>query len=192
MVNKSAGILVLCLLGGCIAIPEQIKVSQGQTLIKFNDVSDNSVGETVRWGGVITGLSQQDDVTSVIVTQYALLDSGQPAFALGSDGRFNAKLKSPLNIDKLEEGTVITIIGKVEELQNPYPDLRTTQLAIVQADDFYIWNGFSRADHPTVLDKDKDNDPAFIQRGKWGWQVKSEKEMQRERQERKNQQNSRY
>jgi starvation-inducible outer membrane lipoprotein len=95
-----------------------------------------------------------------------------------------------LDLASLEQGTVLTLVGKVEEVQNPYPELRTTQLAIVRADDFYVWNGFSRADHPTVVDKD--NDPAFIQRGKWGWQVKSEQEMQRERRERKNQQNSRY
>ena len=58
----------------------------------------------------------------------------------------------------------------------------------MQADAFYIWDGLSRADHPPTL---QDDDPAFIQRGKWGWQVKSEKDMQRERQERLNERNAR-
>lgn len=190
MVNKLVGIAVIFLLGGCTAFPEQIKVSQQHKLIYFNDVSEKSVGETVRWGGVITELSNQNGVVNVTVNQFPLLDSGQPTYASGSGGRFAAKFNNPLDLASLEQGTVLTLVGKVEEVQNPYPELRTTQLAIVRADDFYVWNGFSRADHPTVVDKD--NDPAFIQRGKWGWQVKSEKEMQRERRERKNQQNSRY
>jgi len=93
-----------------------------------------------------------------------------------------------LNIKNLEKGSVLTLVGNIEEVQNPYPELRTTQLALVEVDDFYVWNGLSKADHPKTLD----NDPAFIQRGKWGWQVRSEKEKQRERQERLNEKNSRY
>lgn len=187
MFNKLTGIVIVCLLGGCSVLPEEIKVSQEHKLIRFIDVSEDSVGETVRWGGIITGLSKQDGIANVEVTQFPLLASGQPVYASGSFGRFSAKLKSPLNIDNLEEGTVLTLIGKIEELQNPYPDLRTTQVAIVQTDDYYVWNGFSRADHPTT----ENNNPAFIERGKWGWQVKSQKEKQRERQELLNEQNSR-
>jgi starvation-inducible outer membrane lipoprotein len=188
MINKLAGIAVLCILVGCTAIPEQIKLSQDQNLLKFNQVTDSSVGETVRWGGVITALSKQDGAANVTITQYPLLHSGQPTYSTGSEGRFTVKFNEPLKIDGLQSGTVLTLIGKVEDIQNPHPDLRTTQLVVVQADAFYIWDGFSRADHPPTF---QNYDPAFIQRGKWGWQVKSEKDMQRERQERLNGRNAR-
>lgn len=188
MINKLTVLAVVSLLGSCITIPESIKVSQEETLIKFNEVSENSVGERVRWGGVITTLSKQDGVASATVTQFPLLASGQPTYASGSLGHFTAKFNNSLDIDNLDKGSVLTLIGKVEGIQNSHPTLNTTQLATVQADDFYVWNGLSRADHPTTLD----NNPASIQQGKWGWQVKSEKDMQRERQERLNERNARY
>ncbi|WP_339719846.1 Slp family lipoprotein [uncultured Paraglaciecola sp.] len=188
MTNNLTVLAVVALLGGCTALPEQVQVSHGQKLIGFSEVSENSVGESVRWGGIITELSKQDGVANVTITQYPLLASGQPTYASGSFGRFTAKLNNSLNIDRLEKGSVLTLIGDIEDVHNPYPELKSTQLAQVSVDGFYVWNGFSKADHSITLD----NNPAFIQRGKWGWQVKSEKEKQRERQERINEQNSRY
>jgi len=175
------------LLMGCAGSPKEIQVANSQQLVNFANVSNESVGELVRWGGVITELSEQDGVANVTVTQYPLQDTGQPAYSSGSGGSFSAKFKAPLKIDNLELGTVLTLVGKIEELRNPYPELKTTQLAIVQTEDFYVWDGFSRADHPTI----QTNHPAFIKRGKWGWQVKSEKDKQRERQETLNERNAR-
>ena len=110
--NKLAGMAVLCLFVGCTIIPEQIKLSQDLNLLKFNQVTQGSVGETVRWGGVITALRKQDGVANVTVTQYPLLYSGQPTYATGSEGRFSVKFNDPLKIDGLQPGTVLTLIGR--------------------------------------------------------------------------------
>lgn len=187
MINKLTVVAVVGLFCGCTVIPDQIQVSQEQKLIRFSEVSESSVGESVRWGGIITELSKQDGVANVTITQYPLVTSGQPTWTSGSLGRYSAKLANSLNIDNLEKGSVLTLVGNIEDVQNPYPELKTTQLALVAVDGFYVWNGFSAADHSTTLN----NNPAFIQRGKWGWQVKSEKEKLRERQERINEHNSR-
>ncbi len=89
---------------------------------------------------------------------------------LGSGGTFTARFKSPLNMDNLEQGTVLTLVGKVEELQNPYPDLKTTQLVIVRTDDFYVWDGFYRSKAPIIYRQA----PPFINPGKWGWHIQSQ------------------
>lgn len=90
-----------------------------------------------------------------------------------------------MNNDSFEKGTVLTLVGKVEELRNPYSDLKSTQLIIVQTNGFYVWDGFSRVEHPSI----EGDDPAFIERGKWGWQIKSQKDKERERREKSNQRN---
>lgn len=185
MNNQKVVFLSMALLMGCAGSPKEIQVVNSQQLVTFSNVSNESVGKMVRWGGVITELSEQEGVANVTVTQYPLIRSGQPTYKFGSGGRFTAKFKEPLNIDSLEKGTVLTLVGKVEELRNPYPELKTTQLTIVQTDDFYVWDGFSRAEHPSI----EGDEPAFIERGKWGWQVKSQKDKERERQEQSNQRN---
>lgn len=171
------------LLMGCAGSPKEIQVANSQQLVNFANVSDESVGELVRWGGVITELSEQDGVANVTLTQYPLQVSGQPEYSSGSGGSFSAKFKAPLKIDNLELGAVLTLVGKIEELRNPYPELKTTQLAIVQTEGFYVWDGFSRSNSPII----ENDDPAFIKRGKWGWPLQSQSRKARERLERKKQ-----
>jgi starvation-inducible outer membrane lipoprotein len=182
MNNHTLIFIGIVLLMGCATGPKEIQVANNQQLVNFDNVSDDSVGKIVKWGGVITDLHEQDGVANATITQFPLLLSGQPTYMLGSGGTFTARFKSPLNMDNLEQGTVLTLVGKVEELQNPYPDLKTTQLVIVRTDDFYVWDGFSRSKAPIIYRQA----PAFIKRGKWGWQIKSQSEKDRERQERKN------
>jgi outer membrane lipoprotein len=177
--------LSLIFLMGCAGSPKEIQIANSQLLINFSNVSDESVGQKVRWGGVITALDEQDGVANVSIIQYPLLRSGQPTYKFGSGGSFTAKFKGSMNIDSFEKGTVLTLVGKIKELQNPYPDLKTTQMTIIQTDDFYVWDGFSTAEHPSI----QDDDPAFINRGKWGWQIKSQKDKDRERREQNNQRN---
>ncbi|WP_293750954.1 Slp family lipoprotein [uncultured Paraglaciecola sp.] len=78
--NRLTVLAIVGLVGGCTAFPDQIEVSQEQKLINFNEVSKNSVGETVRWGGVITEVSKQEGIANVTITQYPLLASGQPTY----------------------------------------------------------------------------------------------------------------
>lgn len=137
-------------------------MANNQQLVNFNNVSDDSVGKTVKWGGVITELHEQDGVANATITPFPLLLSGQPTYMLGSGGTFTARFKSPLNMDNLEQGTVLTLVGKVQELQNPYSDPKTTQLVIVRTDGFYVWDGFFRSKAPIIYRQN----PAFIKRGK--------------------------
>lgn len=176
------------LLTGCAFSPQEIQVASSQSLVNFSDVANESVGKVARWGGVILGLSKQDDSTTVIVSQYPLLYSGQPTYRPQSGGTFIARFNNSMDIEGLQQGAVLTIIGNVEQFKVPETRLDTAQVATVQTSNFYVWEGFSSANHPDL----KDNDPALIQRGKWGWQVKSEKEKKRERQERQNERSSQY
>lgn len=187
MLNRLATVALIVLLGGCTTVPPQIFVTNKDQLINFVEVSDISVGKSVRWGGVISDLSKQNGLVNATVTQFPLLNSGQPTNSSGSGGRFAVKFETSQGISHIEKGTILSLIGKVVDVQNPYPNLTTTQLATVQADGFFVWDSFSSADHPVVLES-----PAFIPRGKWGWQIKSDKDKKRERQERTNERNSRH
>tara|TARA_R110002167_G_scaffold103139_11_gene267088 strand:+ start:446 stop:1015 length:570 start_codon:yes stop_codon:yes gene_type:complete len=189
MFDKFVFTLILpILLTGCAFAPQEIQVASSQPLVNFSDVTNESVGKVARWGGVILGLSKQDDSTSVLVSQYPLLHSGQPTYRPQSGGTFTAKFNNSMDIESLQQGSVLTIIGNVEHLQTPETSLDTAQVATIKTSHFYVWEGLSSANHPDL----EDNNPAVIQRGKWGWQVKSEKEKKRERQERQNERASQY
>lgn len=176
------------LLTGCAFSPQEIQVASSQPLVNFSDVTNESVGKVARWGGVILGLNKQDDSTSVLISQYPLLHSGQPTYRPQSGGTFTARFNNSMDIESLQQGAVLTIIGSVEQLQTPETSLDTAQGATVQTSNFYVWEGLSSANHPDL----EDNNSAVIQRGKWGWQVKSDKEKKRERQERQNERSSQY
>lgn len=180
MKTFKAAVISSVVLIGCTSIPDELQIGNHAQLISFTNVSDESVGETVRWGGVITELSRQNGVVKGTVTQYPLVESGQPTFSLGSGGSFVVNFE---DVNSLQSGIILTLVGKVEEVSNPHPDLRVTQVVTVKADDFYVWDSFSRTDSK-IADGD---DPAFIERDAWGWSLQSQNRDERERLERKQQ-----
>ena len=181
MFNKFVFALLLpIVLTGCAFSPNEIQVASSQPLVSFSDITDESVGKGVRWGGVILDLSKQDDSTTVTVSQYPLLQSGQPIYRQQSGGTFTAKFNNSLNLENLQQGAILTLVGNVEQLQKPETSLDVSPLATIQTSNFYVWEGFSSANHLSA----EDNSPTSMERGKWGWRVKNEKEVNRERQER--------
>ncbi|MEP1446995.1 MAG: Slp family lipoprotein [Paraglaciecola sp.] len=173
-----ATLLSSVLLIGCTSMPSELHITKSQQLISFVNVSDESVGKTVMWGGVITELRRQNGVVKGKVAQYPLNQSGQPMLLSGSGGSFIANFD---DVNSVLSGAVLTLVGEVKEVINPYPDLRVTQVVTVNAEGFYVWDGFSRADN-TIADN---HNPAFIERGKWGWSLQSQNRDERERLERK-------
>jgi outer membrane lipoprotein len=109
-------ILAVFLTGCATGISSQARSSVTYTG-PFSEVQmrpENFINETVMWGGRVIEIKAGTDVTEIVVLQLELTGQGYPRESDRSQGRF--LIRSPRFMDPAiyPEGTLITLVGKVE------------------------------------------------------------------------------
>jgi starvation-inducible outer membrane lipoprotein len=185
MFYKYTGVLVLGLVVGCSNVPHKLEVAQHQTLTSFESVNGSSIGEIVRWGGLIVDSTNQDGFAEILILQHPLDEEGKPEYHKKFGGKFVGRIGQD---ESFRRGALITLIGKIDGIEKITADGQSQHVALIQVDDFYVWQD---TDEPSLSrSKQIVESVEFPKRGKWGWEVKSQKEKQRGRQERENERNA--
>ena len=112
-----AWLMLLSLLGGCAAIPEQVALPDETPLVGFGRViqaPEQYVGQTVRWGGVIAEVYNKADHSIIEITYYSLSASTRPEVDSNhSAGRFQARVNLFADPLVYSKGKAITVTGQL-------------------------------------------------------------------------------
>lgn len=133
--------LICLLLGACSGLPERVR-DVPVTDIPYTLASRNlnTYQETsVRWGGVIIDVKNEEKFTLVQVLSYPLTFYDRPDLRERSEGRF--VIKSPKFLDPViyAEGREITVAGTIKGDIERTVDDNTIRLPLVFSEALYLW-----------------------------------------------------
>ncbi|MFT5520685.1 MAG: outer membrane lipoprotein [Enterobacterales bacterium] len=145
--SRIMGLSLALLLSACSTMPESIQHQSPQQISvqAVHQGSTNISGQTVRWGGIITQVINNEKGTWVEVLALELNDIGRPSSnRLKNDGRFIAKVKQFLDPEVYQQGYSFTVVGtlaekidgKIGEFKYSYPT--------IDSQGHYLWPKYSR------------------------------------------------
>ncbi len=109
------------LLTGCANNPPaaiSVVPDQNPSLTRVRMEIDAYIGESVRWGGVITRVENRQDRTWIELVRQPLRDNGRPIAGSRSDGRFIADFDGFRDPVVYEVGRLLTVVGTIEAKTN--------------------------------------------------------------------------
>jgi len=117
LIGGTAALVLMALLNGCATttVPEPLREAPAgnpQVSEVRNHIKDY-IGQTVRWGGTIAGVSNHTDETWIEVVARPLSDRGIPEDGDTTQGRFIARVQGFLEPVVYSQGRAITVVGKV-------------------------------------------------------------------------------
>jgi outer membrane lipoprotein len=137
-----AGLLIVFITGCATQPPVPLRVdlpSQPQ-LSQVVQSPDQYKGVTVRWGGVITNISNLKTYTQLEVVAKALDKSARPIVDDGSAGRFLVRVEGFLEPTEFTENREITVVGLISgSVKRPIGEFEYTY-PVVDARTFYLWD----------------------------------------------------
>ena len=114
-------------------IPKAIREAPPGDL-QLTEVSRNAqahIGKSIRWGGTIVALSNEEGGwTRIEIAEHPLDYQGQPENESPSEGRFLVRSTISFDPTIYAEGREITVAGVIE---------RAGELPLVEAKDYYMW-----------------------------------------------------
>ncbi len=132
----------LILLSACSSLPPKISNPPAEDL-QLKQVAldvDRYIGKTVRWGGKIIKVNNDDKFSTVQVLHYPLNSSGRPKTEQTSQGRFIIKSKKFLDPEIYKEGKLVTFVGLVQSKTTIQIDQKALLLPVVNSFDSHIWS----------------------------------------------------
>jgi len=146
--------LFLVLLSGCSNIPKHISTAPAIDL-KLNEVQEsieNYSTQTVRWGGEIVNVENNNDVSIIQIVQYPLNHFGKPITTQKSDGRFLAKTTEFIDPIVYKEGTLLTFTGSLDGKATRKVDQKELSLPIINVSSMYKWQQYQSVQRDPFYD----------------------------------------
>ncbi|MFT5451593.1 MAG: outer membrane lipoprotein [Enterobacterales bacterium] len=145
--TRLIGLFLILFVSACSTMPEAIQYENPQqvSVQSVHQGATNINGQTVRWGGIITQVINNENGTWVEVLALNLNDAGRPSNnRLENEGRFIAKVDQFLDPEVYQQGYSFTVVGtltdkidgKIGEYKYSYPT--------INAQGHYLWPKYSR------------------------------------------------
>ncbi|MDN5935803.1 MAG: Slp family lipoprotein [Nitrosospira sp.] len=135
-------VLVTCLLlGACSGLPDRLQ-SVPVTDVTYKQASQNLSkhdGKSVRWGGVIVKVENEQNFTLVQVLSYPLSYYGRPETRERSHGRFVIKSTKFLDPAVYEAEREITVAGTIKGDIERTIDDKTVRIPLLLGEAVYLW-----------------------------------------------------
>ncbi len=151
---------IFLLLAGCAApVPPALR-SPGITRTTVEAARSHVVppGVKVRWGGVISHVTNAPHATWLQIISLPLREDGRPHRSLRSDGRFLARIPGFLDPDLYAVGREVTVVGTFTGFKRAPIGKYAYDFPVVTATARYLW-----APRPEVRYEYVEPWPA------WGW-----------------------
>ena len=140
--NMRLHLLPICLfLSACAGLPSAVK-DVPVTKLSYTEASSdpNSYKNTsVRWGGSIIDVDNEQDYTLIQVLSYPLDFTGRPQFSKPSQGRFVIKSSEFLDPAVYAKDREITVAGVLEGDIERTVGKKTVRLPLVSSISMYLW-----------------------------------------------------
>jgi outer membrane lipoprotein len=133
--------LILVLLTACSSTSPLIKTApleDYQLKQVILDV-DSFVGKTVRWGGKVIKVNNDEKFSTIQMVQLPLNGFGKPLPTKSSQGRFFSQSREFLDPAIFEEGSLVTFAGRVSSAETIKVDKKTLLVPIINIIEFHIW-----------------------------------------------------
>jgi len=133
--------LSLIFLSACSSLPPAISNAPTEDLPLKKVAIDVGlfIGKTVRWGGKIIKVNNDENFSTVQVLQYPLNSFGTPKITETSQGRFFSQSKKFLDPEIYEEGELVTFVGTVQSVETIQVDKKTLLLPVINIQDSHVW-----------------------------------------------------
>ncbi|MEL0067944.1 MAG: Slp family lipoprotein [Gammaproteobacteria bacterium] len=143
MIRRLFLLYTLFMITACASVPMAIEGDNFQTQLTPSTVSSEPsqhIGTSVRWGGVIVEVVNNDQETWVEILALPLSDSAKPyGERTGSLGRFIAKTNDFLDPEVYQKGLKFTVTGQVSETIQGKVGERDYTYATVDVKSHYLW-----------------------------------------------------
>lgn len=134
--------LVTCLLlSACSGLPERLQ-NVPVTDVTYKQASQNLSkydGTSVRWGGVIVEVKNEQNFTLVQVLSYPISYYGRPETREQSHGRFVIKSEKFLDPEVYEEEREITVAGTIKGDIERTIGNKTARMPLLLGEAVYLW-----------------------------------------------------
>lgn len=135
------------MLFGCAnKMPPTIAYSPQENLL-LSQVKGNvraQLGKTVRWGGEIISVENEQNRTWIQILQKRLSGSGRPAATSASEGRFLVKADQFLDPAIYTEGRDITVYGEIEGEAERMVGKHPLKLPVVNVLEHHLWEEYDQ------------------------------------------------
>lgn len=134
---------VSLLLVGCSSVPPAVYSSPAGDVALSRVIVDvdRYAGNTVRWGGKIIMVSNEESHSDLQIVQLPLNTFGHPIATEPSQGRFIARSPDFLDPEIYREGLMVTFIGRISGSQTLQVDRRTLVLPVIEISESHLWVG---------------------------------------------------
>jgi outer membrane lipoprotein len=139
---KTSVAVLTFLVGGCVIVPEQIKVSDNENLVPFENIingSETGQGVKARWGGEIVNVENKEEYSEVEILQYPSNPYGKPRTNLDSAGRFKVQVAGFIDPLVFEKGRLITFLGELGEPSEGIIGEQIYIYPVLLASAYYMW-----------------------------------------------------
>ena len=129
------------LLSACAGLPPAVR-EVPVAKVSYSEVSEdpNSYKDTsVRWGGVVIDVENEENYTLVQVLSYPLNYTGRPQLNKQSDGRFVIKSSEFLDPAVYKKDKEITVAGTVEGDIERMIGKKHVRLPLLSSKAIYLW-----------------------------------------------------
>ncbi|MDN5869238.1 MAG: Slp family lipoprotein [Nitrococcus sp.] len=133
-----AGMVVL---SGCATAPVPIPAPPvtNPPLARVHANPSDYRGLTVRWGGTIIKVENQEQETVLLIMGRPLDDEGRPLVDAASPGRFMAKINGFLDPVLYSPGRLMTVAGTIVGSESRKIGSYSYRYPVVAAEDYYLW-----------------------------------------------------
>lgn len=137
----SVFILALTLTGCATQIPESVRGDGGEltTFTQVKAAPEATVGQQVRWGGVIAEVRNREDNSEIEVVGFALRSFGRPESNDETYGRFRVIVAGFADPEVYAKGRMITVLGTYTETEAGMIGEYVYEFPVVKASGVELW-----------------------------------------------------
>jgi outer membrane lipoprotein len=146
MRSAPAGSLLLVvaavMAAGCASkVPPEVRepIPGSPSLGQVRESTAAHLGQTVRWGGAIVAVSNQENVTRIEVVGRSLGSEGRPRSEDATTGRFLAEIPGFLDPAVYAQGRQITVVGPLADTEVRAIGEFPYQFPVVRVRSHYLW-----------------------------------------------------
>ena len=141
MPRTTALFVLLLLLSACATVPDALRgdFPSGLTPSLVQLQPQGHIGQVVRWGGVILGLQNHHDRSTLEILAYPLDDSSRPIPDQASLGRFLVEMKQFLDPASFETRREVSVVGTIQGLQTRKIGEYEYQYPVLEGRAVHLW-----------------------------------------------------
>ncbi|MBA4502680.1 Slp family lipoprotein [Marinobacterium marinum] len=133
-------LLGVLILSGCAALPDDLSVPKGETLLPFAETSETeAMHQVALWGGEIVSVTNLAHGSRLEVVQFSLSGNGRPVKSDSSEGRFHIEVSDFIDPAIYAPGRQVTALGAFSRMQDGVVGQHPYTFPVLKAEQVHLW-----------------------------------------------------